>query len=58
MIYNIENYLYSNINKGIYVKELRAFFCYDRTLLSKFAKAVNEVMKYQFHNIHKNRTEF
>ena len=34
-------------------EELRAFFCYDRTLLSKLAKAVNEVMKYQFHNIHK-----
>ena len=34
-------------------KELRAFFCYDRTLLTKLAKAVNEVMKYQFHNIHK-----
>lgn len=34
-------------------KELRAFFCYDRTLLSKLAKAVNEVMKYQFHNVHK-----
>lgn len=34
-------------------EELRAFFCYDRTLLSKLAKAVNEVMKYQFHNMHK-----
>lgn len=34
-------------------KELRPFFCYDRSLLSKLAKAVNEVMKYQFHNIHK-----
>ena len=34
-------------------EELRPFFCYDRTLLSKLAKAVNEVMKYQFHNIHK-----
>ena len=39
-------------------EELRAFFSYDRTLLSKLAKAVNEVMKYQFHNMHKkNRTE-
>ena len=34
-------------------EELRAFFSYDRTLLSKLAKAVNEVMKYQFHNMHK-----
>ena len=34
-------------------EELRAFFCYDRTLLSKLAKAVNEVMKYQLHNMHK-----
>ena len=34
-------------------EELRAFFSYDRTLLSKLAKAVNEVMKYQFHNVHK-----
>ena len=34
-------------------EELRAFFSYDRTLLSKLAKAVNEVMKYQFHNMYK-----
>ena len=37
-------------------EELRPFFCYDRTLLSKLAKAVNEVMKYQFHNTHKKIT--
>ena len=34
-------------------EKLRIFFCYDRTLLSKLANAVNKVMKYQFHNIHK-----
>lgn len=39
------------------LEELRLFFCHDRTLLSKLAKAINEVMKYQFHNIHKKSKE-
>ena len=34
-------------------KELRMFFCYDRTLLRKLANAVNEIFKYQFHNMNK-----
>ena len=39
-------------------EELRAFFCYDRTLLSKLAKAVNEVMKISISQYsQKNRTE-
>ena len=33
--------------------ECRDFFFYDRTLLSKMGSAVNEVFKYQFHNISK-----
>lgn len=33
-------------------KELRMFFFYDRTLLTKLAYAVNEIFKYQFNNIH------
>ena len=33
--------------------ECREFFFYDRTLLSKMGSAVNEVFKYQFHNISK-----
>ena len=32
-------------------KELRMFFFYDRTLLTKLTYAVNDIFKYQFHNI-------
>lgn len=32
-------------------EELRMFFFYDRTLLTKLADAVNDIFKYQFHNI-------
>lgn len=32
-------------------QELRMFFFYDRTLLTKLAYAVNEIFKYQFNNI-------
>ena len=34
-------------------EELRPFFFYDRKLLSKLAIAVNKIMEYQFHNMHK-----
>ena len=32
-------------------KELREFFFYDRNLLTKLTYAVNDIFKYQFHNI-------
>ena len=32
-------------------EELRIFFSYDRELLTKLAYAVNDIFKYQFHNI-------
>ena len=32
-------------------KELRMFFFYDRTLLAKLTYAINDIFKYQFHNI-------
>lgn len=32
-------------------KELRKFFFYDRNLLTKLTYAVNDIFKYQFHNI-------
>ena len=36
--------------------ECREFFFYDRTLLNKLASAVNDIFKYQFHNLyHKNQ---
>ena len=34
-------------------KQCREFFFYDRTLLSKLALAVNDIFKYQFHNINR-----
>ena len=34
-------------------KQCREFFFYDRTLLSKLALAVNDIFKYQFHNIYR-----
>ena len=34
-------------------EQCREFFFYNRTLLSKFAYAVNHFFKYQFHNIHR-----
>ncbi|HJH56269.1 MAG TPA: transposase zinc-binding domain-containing protein [Brachyspira hyodysenteriae] len=37
-------------------KELREFFFYDRTLLTKLTYAINDIFKYQFHNI-KNKNE-
>ena len=36
-------------------KQCRMFFFYDRTLLVKLSHAVNEVFKYQFHNIYKKK---
>ena len=32
-------------------KEIREFFFYDRTLLTKLIYAVNDIFKYQFNNI-------
>lgn len=32
-------------------KELREFFFYDRTLLTKLTYAINDIFKYQFNNI-------
>lgn len=32
-------------------EELREFFFYDRTLLTKLTYAINDIFKYQFHNI-------
>ncbi|QXW66160.1 transposase [Streptobacillus moniliformis] len=32
-------------------KEFRKFIAYDRSILSKMSKAINDIFKYQFHNI-------
>lgn len=40
-------------------QEFRVFIAYDRSILSKMASAINDIFKYQFHNINdKNKRKY
>ena len=51
LILSIELYFLPFQKKFTIPKEIREFFFYDRTLLTKLTYAVNDIFKYQFNNI-------